>query len=384
MAELADAPDLGSGGRKALGVRLPPFAPAFARRSLREQLRLGRPFTAFVLFVASTLLPAHRLSGQSFALTPMEVLDQYDHGNAAAADSFAGVIHVESVKDALYAEGEAWTTAAGPKATPRRRLVAATFALETARAGLDYEWSNSVELIDWGWAQLSKQHPSLAAERLWHLASIALFEGAYDQKMLEPRLRRLKSRFPDEPRLLLADAWWTEAMPLRAAGLKVFRGKPGGVGDGDGDVVRAYEKALASHDAAVAGEADLHLAYYDLIADRSDSALARLAHVQAATTDPQLLYLVHLFRGWTLSRTNRESDTTAEYRRAVDAVPAAGTAALWLATRLLAEGHRDEADAVTERSLTGSGSIDDPWRLFGYGDFRLFRSLMLQLREAIK
>ena len=26
MAELADAPDLGSGGRKALGVRLPPFA----------------------------------------------------------------------------------------------------------------------------------------------------------------------------------------------------------------------------------------------------------------------------------------------------------------------------------------------------------------------
>ena len=26
VAELADAPDLGSGGRKALGVRLPPFA----------------------------------------------------------------------------------------------------------------------------------------------------------------------------------------------------------------------------------------------------------------------------------------------------------------------------------------------------------------------
>ena len=35
VAELADAPDLGSGSRKALGVRLPPFAllrsPAFAR-----------------------------------------------------------------------------------------------------------------------------------------------------------------------------------------------------------------------------------------------------------------------------------------------------------------------------------------------------------------
>ena len=30
VAELADAPDLGSGSRKAMGVRLPPFAPAFA------------------------------------------------------------------------------------------------------------------------------------------------------------------------------------------------------------------------------------------------------------------------------------------------------------------------------------------------------------------
>ena len=31
VAELADAPDLGSGGREALGVRLPPFAEALAR-----------------------------------------------------------------------------------------------------------------------------------------------------------------------------------------------------------------------------------------------------------------------------------------------------------------------------------------------------------------
>ena len=29
VAELADAPDLGSGSRKAMGVRLPPFAPTF-------------------------------------------------------------------------------------------------------------------------------------------------------------------------------------------------------------------------------------------------------------------------------------------------------------------------------------------------------------------
>jgi hypothetical protein len=42
VAELADAPDLGSGSRKAMGVRLPPFAPACARW-LRFELRLGGP-----------------------------------------------------------------------------------------------------------------------------------------------------------------------------------------------------------------------------------------------------------------------------------------------------------------------------------------------------
>ncbi len=31
VAELADAPDLGSGGRKPVGVQLPPFAPASVR-----------------------------------------------------------------------------------------------------------------------------------------------------------------------------------------------------------------------------------------------------------------------------------------------------------------------------------------------------------------
>ena len=38
VAELADAPDLGSGGREAVGVRVPPFAPS-PERSFRDQRR---------------------------------------------------------------------------------------------------------------------------------------------------------------------------------------------------------------------------------------------------------------------------------------------------------------------------------------------------------
>ncbi|HUL71807.1 MAG TPA: hypothetical protein VLT86_01815 [Vicinamibacterales bacterium] len=332
--------------------------------------------------LAALLLVQHP-AAQGFALTAMELLDQYEHGNPLAPAAFGGVIHIESVKDALHSGGEAWIAEAGPRDVPRRRLVAAAFALETARAGLDYEWANSVELIDWGWSQLNKQDPPLPAERLWHLAAIALFEGAFDEQQLEPRLRRIKNRFPKEPRILLADAWLLES--LKGAGFPPpSRGKPGGVGDTGSNIIGAYTKALASPDATVAGEADLRLGYYDLIADRSESALTRLAHTESTTTDPDVLYLVHLFRGWTLARMDREAESTAEYQRAVDAVPAASTGALWLARRLLIEGKRAQADAVTDRSLVGSREIDDPWRLYGYGDFHRFPALIKQLREAIR
>jgi tetratricopeptide (TPR) repeat protein len=330
----------------------------------------------------------------------MELLDQYEHGNPAAPAAFAGVIHVESVKNALHAEGEQWIEAAGPKEIPRRRLVAATFALETARAGLDHEWANSVDLIDWGWAQLRKERPPLPAERLWHLAAIALFQGAFDVDELETRIGRLKSRFPDEPYVVLTEGWLTANIAWRAvvrapARLQIagpstisvapsapLRGKPGGVAQLDGSVSRAYAKALSSR--AVAPEAHVRLAYYDLIADQHESALAHLAQAQSATTDRDVIYLAHLFRGWTLARMDRDAETTAEYQQAVDAVPGAGTGALWLAGRLLLEGKRAEADAVVDRSLVDSKDVEDPWRLFGYGDFFRFPAIMKQLRGAIR
>ena len=141
-----------------------------------------------VLGCALAVTERPRVAGQGFALTAMELLDQYERGTSAAADAFVGVIHVESVKDDLHAQGERWIEETGPREISRRRLVAATFALDTARAGLDYEWANSVELIDWGWSQLSKQRPPLPAERLWHLAAVALFQGAHDEFQLEARL----------------------------------------------------------------------------------------------------------------------------------------------------------------------------------------------------
>ncbi len=40
VAELADAPDLGSGGRKAVGVQIPPFAPRSDRSDLKRPIEI--------------------------------------------------------------------------------------------------------------------------------------------------------------------------------------------------------------------------------------------------------------------------------------------------------------------------------------------------------
>src|SRR5213080_4706940 len=62
VAELADAPDLGSGSRKALGVRLPPFAPAFAAlkfsAATARQASLGLPRRSREAAKAGTIQPA--------------------------------------------------------------------------------------------------------------------------------------------------------------------------------------------------------------------------------------------------------------------------------------------------------------------------------------
>jgi hypothetical protein len=80
VAELADAPDLGSGGRKALGVRLPPFAPAFAHfASFGWQARCPRPPQPLMrrrLLLLPTLLFsfATLADAQSPSLTPTQAL----------------------------------------------------------------------------------------------------------------------------------------------------------------------------------------------------------------------------------------------------------------------------------------------------------------------
>ena len=75
VAELADAPDLGSGGRKALGVRLPPFAPAFARAYATDYARRAAQLCAYARQARGTCLAGSRSAAREADLSAVAATD---------------------------------------------------------------------------------------------------------------------------------------------------------------------------------------------------------------------------------------------------------------------------------------------------------------------
>ena len=247
MAELADAPDLGSGGRKALGVRLPPFAPAFAERSLRPgppkprvkralgdggsrrrragpaegevcpvklNARSSKPevfwsavcvLTSGFLLLASTLTPA--------AQTPrpelIPIFDAYERGQYLEALTDIGRHgDLKTLKSQIAAarESGAWIAKGGARAD-RRRVVVATVAIEAAnRHGLS-QWGDAIALIEWA-CLLVRQNVPGPAEAAWQRASIALMlsgAGPFSDHA-EVHVGHAFRRFPTDPQVVLVRA----------------------------------------------------------------------------------------------------------------------------------------------------------------------------------
>jgi hypothetical protein len=114
------------------------------------------------------------------------------------------------LRDELKDVAGTWTTAAGRPSEVRRRLVAATVALELANAKMDSEWVALRELVEWGCELLRRGGPS-DAERIWQRASIALAGGALDDALLYRTRTGLRydhashaSGFPDDSRIAFA------------------------------------------------------------------------------------------------------------------------------------------------------------------------------------
>jgi tetratricopeptide (TPR) repeat protein len=312
---------------------------------------------------------------QAITVSAADLLEYYEAGefdavHDALTKAARGDLGV--VVDALRKGGDAWIDADGPNGRARRRRIAAAFAIEAAAASLDSGWARSRELIDWGAAALARE-PAGDTERLFHLAALALCEGARDPVYLDTQLSRMQRRVPGEARVALGRAFaseivfWDEDMAYW----------------GRADTRRAARPLLAALALPAArDEALLRLAYFSLYAGRPQEALDDLKQI-AASTDAGHAYLAALFAGWAHEALRQWPEAAAALRVAHGLVPGSRVAAMHLATALASIGEGDEAARLASRALQAPPDPADPWREYAYGDLRRYPSLVAQLRRTL-
>lgn len=336
---------------------------------------------SFVIVAALAPVGGNVRAGQDRQeVSVTQLLELYDSGdfdvvrNAVRAAS-QGDLRV--VLEALERDGEKWITADGEAHRERRNLAAAVFALEVADAAVFQQWSHGQQLVEWACSRMRSRRERTDLERTFHLAAIALIEGAGDLKALDEHVGHVRSRFPDEPRILLARAFKAEVEYWR-----LYRTRAGGIDGGSPSIV-APALRRAGERRENAREAALRLGFLAYQKDRHDEALAELSKVLPGDDSGQL-YLAHLISGWVYEEQGKRSDAEAAYRRALSAVPLAQSATLHLAVVLYETDRRDEGNDFVARMLAADPAPEDPWRIYGYGDYRRLPMLIDRLRRSIE
>ena len=264
-------------------------------------------------------------------------------------------------------------------ATPRRE---AAFAIELAEAGV---FSQRAETRDRAVHLLERFtrliRPPLgpdAFERQWYYAVLTLLQGTIRPPVIEGFADRALSRFPNEPRFLLARA-------IAADQRSTIAGASRTAGTASNQpplesIRRQYEALTSMPD--VAAEARIRLAWTLYRMGLYREALAQLDDVDAASTDGPLRYLRHLFSGHVLGALGRPDDAVVAYHAGRAIVPDAQSAQVALMNVLLARGDRAAAQALAERIQSERPSEFEPWWMYWQGQYRLYGQVMVGVREA--
>lgn len=383
-----------------------------------------------------------------------ELLEAYDHRQydevlsdlAGRAPRTAKDLLGEGFDDSMLLELDGatkrWIVAGGPALAAHRRLVAATLALEIAHSRRNVWLHERGPFVSWACALL-RQPPAAApsdAERLWYVASVAALEEvggwqllvtgktAYTswvgelQKHEAPsgHLEHALARFPDEPRLRLAQV---EERDIETRGLGSLRHDVMNSGTIRSDEVepatlaelkrRAADTrdqrdqasaattlerlgrlpaiangyaALSKYD-AIRAEVELGFGYVAARLGSANAAVEHLGTVPNFTTDPLLLYFSHFIRGWALGRDHKGSDAIAAYRQALLLRPNDRATATLLSSELFLSDRVDqrlEAFQILDAANKTEPAADDVWTEFRQGDARRFPEFIRQLREALK
>ncbi len=366
----------------------------------------------------------------------LDLLNQYEQGGIEAvaraildipATSSTSRLRVyeHDTSDVAYVEltraAPAWIDGAGAGAAPRRRLIAAAFALELAYLRQGIPWRARYPLMVWSCELLRRQPTGLPAERWWHLASMAILEDSEDwrhllgvanvpmpptirprdvpfinqadrEEFVDGHLDHIAKALPGEPRLRLANVHYAEYLtflpdvegPLGIGGQQTSsevltsledllrnrsRASPAlqaldsrEVKDLLARVRRipeiASRYAALAPDASLRGDADLRQGFLRLRMEEWEAALAHLDAVPRHTREAPLVALSHHFRGWIFEQTNRREPAIVAYRAALAALPRTRSVSLLLAAQLTQIGQLDEAYAVMDAALKARPAPD--------------------------
>lgn len=355
---------------------------------------------AFGLAVAACVLST-RPAAQT--VSAVSWLDRYARGEfEAVARDLQDFTAFEALLEDLKLQAPKWIEAGGAEDWNRRRLAAATFALEAARAGewREWKWIQNIPvptlswkpaplLLEWGCALVREEPPPRPIERVWQLAALAVAQRSEDAQFLigitalaeatpaPPRrhpedvvntkdeighLTHAMARFLDEPRFVLAQAIARERYtPSESITLYMQLADVPGIG----------------------GEARVRLGAMHLRRGRWSEALGHFERAERLTRDPWVLHLLWTFRGQALARTGKDREAIAAYRTARAIYPGGQTAALLLAEALFKVGERADSQSAAASILDTSGAVD-PYLEMVHGDDRFWPQLVARLREELR
>ena len=323
----------------------------------------------------------------------------------------------------LVSAGHSWAHDV-PDQLKHRLLAAAAFALEIEAARAERgDWPqmgntacNGRCVIEWACAILRARGQADDAERLWHLAAIALTGGVRDwtflvtplapsQRPETGHLVHARQRLPGEPRVKLARAMAlasrydiTNEMDTPRAGvatapvvpaMPVIRASPamGGLLAERRSaqlefVMQPLRDLLA--DPAVGAEARLRLGYLLFRGGDYEAAVEAERAAAAASSDPQLQYIAHFLSAQASQALGDFAAAEAMYSRALEVRPKSQSATLGLAALRLLDGDATSAYELVEQSRADRRNDDDPWRMFLYGDFTRLPGLIRDLRAKVR
>jgi tetratricopeptide (TPR) repeat protein len=379
-------------------------------------LRADSCLLAPILFMAALSAPSAQASAsrQSNTLSVSEAVALYAQGEFEPA---VQRLETRNLMVRQFTRGlDAWTAAGDQSELPRRKRVAAAFALDAVwhmaqrwpfRLDINRDpWTIQPRDIDrwrftdtraapvvaeWVIAQVEPSHDTALASSLV-FAAIGVAQDACAWNRLEhvliPDARRLLG---DHPRLRLADViartnrdLGTLRVGAPPARLGVLRDErlAGGTPNAIRRAVDAFTPLTA--DASVGSEAELRIGYLELRRKQWDQANKRFETTRASATEPILRATADYFAGWVHEQLGQHDQAVAAYRRAHAITPLMRNLTTRLSALLYLRGERAEAFQILDGALNARPSPVDLLFVFERADARFVPERLATIRQGLR